>query len=98
MPKARLDQTYVYKGKYYGPGEVDFPEVPEAEQAGLSQALKDALAGKAPAKSQETPQRRGSEDDLSELTVAELKDRARDAEIEGFSTMNKAELVKALSK
>lgn len=38
-----------------------------------------------------------SKEDLGDLTVAELKDRAREAEIEGFSTMNKADLVHALS-
>lgn len=37
-----------------------------------------------------------AEGDLEGLTVAELKDKARDAEVEGFSTMNKAELVAAL--
>lgn len=37
-------------------------------------------------------------EDLSSLTVAELRDRARDAEIEGFSTMNKADLVDALGR
>lgn len=37
-------------------------------------------------------------EDLNDLTVAELKDRARDSEISGFSTMSKAELVQALEK
>lgn len=37
-------------------------------------------------------------DDLESLTVPELKDRARDAEVDGFSTMNKAELIDALKK
>ena len=36
-------------------------------------------------------------EDLDALTVVELKDRAREADIDGFSTMNKAELVHALS-
>lgn len=37
------------------------------------------------------------DDDLESLTVPELKDRARDAGVEGFSTMHKSELVEALS-
>ena len=36
--------------------------------------------------------------DLNDLTVAELRDMAKNANIEGYSTMKKAELVKALEK
>ncbi len=36
--------------------------------------------------------------DLKDLTVAELRDMAKNANIEGYSTMKKAELVKALNK
>lgn len=36
--------------------------------------------------------------DYNEMTVEDLKDKARDREISGFSTMNKDELVKALNK
>jgi len=36
--------------------------------------------------------------DLTSLTVAELKDQARDLEIPGFSSMHKDELVKAINK
>lgn len=39
----------------------------------------------------------GDLDDLNELTVLELKDLAKDAGIQGVSTMNKADLVNALS-
>ena len=36
--------------------------------------------------------------DLESMTVAELRDMARDKEISGFSSMKKAELIEALSK
>lgn len=45
----------------------------------------------------ESEDKKGAED-LSSLTVAELKDQARDLEIVGFSTMTKDELVKAVKK
>ena len=40
----------------------------------------------------------GEAEDLNDLTVAELKDRAREAEVSGFSTMTKDELVKAVRR
>ena len=38
------------------------------------------------------------EEDLNELTLSDLKNRAKDAGLKGYSTMKKAELVEALTK
>lgn len=41
---------------------------------------------------------KGGSSDLNDLTVAELRDMAKDKEISGYSSMKKAELIEALSK
>lgn len=59
-------------------------DVPRLAAAGFSRVEEEIS-------SDETP------DDLDDLTVDQLRDLARDAEIEGRSNMNRAELVSALS-
>jgi hypothetical protein len=63
-------------------------QLPEGAKAASREAQAEAKASTKTAVSE----------DLSALTVAELKDRARDAEVSGFSTMTKDELVKAVKK
>jgi len=76
------------------------PEGEEAAPPDLLEALRasiDAAGGNARAR----PKRasgNGSRDDLSELSKAELDDRAREAKIPGRSKMSKHELVEALSE
>ena len=67
--------------------------------AELVKLAKDGLAGKvsAPAK-KETVKKEESKKDYSSMTVSELKDAAKEANIDGYTSMKKAELVEALSK
>jgi hypothetical protein len=54
------------------------------------------LANVRAAQEAENPDYPAGDDDLESLSKAELVDRAREAGIEGYSTMNKAELIEAL--
>ncbi len=68
----------------------------------LVEAAKKGLSGDlTPSDTQQAAQAKSTEkgqDDLSELTVDELKDLCRERDITGYSTMKKAELVDVLSK
>ena len=66
--------------------------------ANLVVIAKEALEGKTVKAVKEIKETANEEKDFSKLTVAELKATAKEANIEGYTTMKKAELVEALSK
>jgi len=66
--------------------------------ANLVVIAKEALEGKTVKAVKEVKETANEEKDFSKLTVAELKAIAKEANIEGYTTMKKAELVEALSK
>ncbi len=69
-------------------------ERPEQPQAGKGAAPKTEPPKTEPSKQDSKPDRRGYE----ERSIEELRDRARELEIEGRSSMSKDELVAALRK
>jgi hypothetical protein len=83
----------------YLAGQSDSFPVEECEYEvarGYAEYVAKPPEGSVALEEQETPVEEPQERSLEELTVPELKDKAREAGVEGVSGMNKGELLEAL--
>ena len=94
-PEAFSDLVKISKGEKVAPKKVETKKE-EAKKETKKEVKKEETKKEVKGEKKTSVKKEETKKDLSSLTVAELKTMAKDKNVAGYSTMKKADLIKAL--